>query len=130
MAVLGLSSIPVPFVALCLVVAFALRRIYFELTTGARRRRMISENGCKEPYSYPHKGILGKLLGLDVIKELLKTGKEGRMLEASRERNFGKGHHTLRMKIIERHSEHFQLPGAVRCCFMLDCAVLPPSLTN
>ncbi|KIV90973.1 hypothetical protein PV10_05571 [Exophiala mesophila] len=102
MAVLALSSIPLPFVGLCLVVAFALHRIYWELTTGATRRRMIRENGCKEPYDYPHKGILGKLLGLDVINELLKTSKEGRMLEASRERNFGKGHHTLRLRIIER----------------------------
>lgn len=61
---------------------------------------MIRENGCKEAYKYPHKGILGKLYGLDVIQEMVESGKEGRMHEATRLRNFKNGIKTLKFKII------------------------------
>lgn len=100
MAVLGLPEIPLPLVITGVVVLFALQRIYYELTTGARRRRMIRENGCEEVYSYPHKGIGGKLLGLDVIKDMTKAGKEGRFFEAMRFRNFGDGRKTIKIKLL------------------------------
>lgn len=72
--------------------------IYFELTTGARRRRMIAEKGCEPPYKYPHKGLLGRWLGIDVLREFVRTGREGRMQEASRLRNFTNGIKTLQTR--------------------------------
>lgn len=63
---------------------------------------MIRENGCEPVYQYPHKGIGGKLLGLDVIKEMVKSGKEGRMHEATRLRNFSDGRKTLKVKVLRQ----------------------------
>lgn len=100
MAVLGLPEIPLPLVIVAVVALFAIQRIYYELTTGARRRRMIRENGCEEIYTYPHKGIGGRLLGLDVIKDMTKAGKEGRFFEAMRFRNFKDGRNTIRIKLL------------------------------
>ena len=77
---------------------FLVQRLYTELTTGARRRRMIAEHGCKPAYRYPHKGIMGKAVGLDVMKDMIKSGKEGRMGEASRIRNFSGGRYTLEQR--------------------------------
>lgn len=105
MAVLSLPTPSLPFTLLVLVVFFSCYRIFFELTTGARRRRMIKENGCEPPYYYPHKGILGRLYGWDVITEMVKSSKEGRMNEANRLRNWGRGHKTLHTRIARRHSE-------------------------
>jgi hypothetical protein len=47
-----------------LVVFFAVKRLYYELTTGAARRAVIREHGCKPVYHWRHQGILGELLGL------------------------------------------------------------------
>jgi hypothetical protein len=47
-----------------LVVFFAVKRLYYELTTGAARRAAIREHGCKAVYRWRHQGILGELLGL------------------------------------------------------------------
>lgn len=105
MAVLSLPTPSPALILLGLVVLFAVYRILFELTTGARRRQIIRENGCQPTYEYPHKGLLGKLYGLDVIKALVKSGKEGRMNEASRLRNYGSGHKTLHFRIARRNSE-------------------------
>ncbi|KAK6373919.1 hypothetical protein LTS17_007889 [Exophiala oligosperma] len=102
MAVLSVPNISLPVLIIAFVALFALHRIYFELTTGARRRRMIRENGCEPVYQYPHKGIGGKLLGLDVIKEMVKSGKEGRMHEATRLRNFSDGRKTLKVKVLRQ----------------------------
>lgn len=77
---------------------YALHTLFFQLTTGARRRRMIAERGCKPAYYYPHKGILGRWLGLDVVKELLRTGREGRMQEGTRLRNFANGTYTVQTR--------------------------------
>lgn len=77
------------------IVLFLLNRIYFELTTGAARRRMIAEYGCKPAHRYAHKGLLGRWFGLDVLKESIQSGREGRMFEANRLRNFNTGINTL-----------------------------------
>lgn len=79
-------------------VAYLVHRIYFELTIGAKRRRMIAEHGCKEPWKYPHKGFMGKLMGMDVLKELVRSGKEGNMHETNRLRNFSNGIKTLQSR--------------------------------
>ena len=70
------------------VVFLALKRIYYELTTGAKRRAIIKEQDCKPVYHWPHRGILGKLLGLDIIRLQLGDFKEGRSFEGVRQRFF------------------------------------------
>jgi len=71
-----------------LAALFLVKKIHFELTTGARRRRMIKEYGCQPVYHWPHKGILGKLFGFDLIQESVKAGKEKRLVRATRQRFF------------------------------------------
>ncbi len=108
MAVLSIPTIPIPVVLIALVALFALHRISYELTTGARRRRMIRENGCEPVSQYPHKGLGGKLLGLDVIKDMIQSGKEGRMHEATRARNFSNGRKTVKVKVLRTRSKHVE----------------------
>jgi cytochrome P450 len=83
---------------------FVLNRIYFELTIGVRRRRLIAENGCKPPPHFPHKGLLGKLFGWDIVKDVMKSGREGRMHEASRIRNYSRGNHTMEFRRIDQQT--------------------------
>ncbi|ERF72436.1 hypothetical protein EPUS_06065 [Endocarpon pusillum Z07020] len=71
-----------------LVVFVAIKRIYYELTTGAARRAIIKENGCEPVYHWRHQGILGKLLGLDLIQQQIKDDKLGRTFEGVRQRLF------------------------------------------
>jgi len=109
MAVFPVPDVSPPVVIVALVALFALVRIYHEMTTGARRRRMIRENGCEPVYHYPHKGVGGKLLGLDVIKEMVNSVKEGRMHETTRLRNFSNGRKTLKVKILRQRCMAFLL---------------------
>lgn len=84
----------------CLVVAaFVLKRLYYELTTGSRRRAMIRENGCKPVVWYDHQGILGNLIGLDVMKALLGSAKRGSLNQEGRKRNFT-GRNTIMFRIL------------------------------
>lgn len=106
MAAVSILHIPIPAILIAFVVVYALQRIYYELTTGARRRQMIKDNGCEEVVWYPHKGILGNLYGLDVIKDMIKSGKEGRLHEASRLRNFGDGKKTVKVKLARNTGPH------------------------
>jgi len=82
-----------------LIALLALRRIHYELTTGARRRRMIRDNGCEPPVMFEHQGVLGRWLGIDVIKEVMRTAKEGTLHEHSRARNFT-GRNTLELRML------------------------------
>lgn len=102
MVVFSTPHIPIPVVILALVAVYALHRLYYEMTTGARRRRLIRDNGCEDVYLYPHKGIMGKLYGVDVIREMVRSGKEGRMHEASRIRNWSNGRKTLKFNLAGR----------------------------
>ncbi|OAL26002.1 hypothetical protein AYO20_10271 [Fonsecaea nubica] len=101
MAIMSIPHLPIPVLLIALVAVYALHRIYYELTTGARRRRMIRDNGCEEVVWYPHKGIMGKLYGVDVIKQMVQSGKEGRMNEATRLRNFSSGRNTLKLRMAK-----------------------------
>jgi len=84
----------------CLVIAgFVLKRLYYELTTGSRRRAMIREHGCKPVVWYEHQGILGKLFGVDVMKALLGSAKRGSLHQESRIRNFT-GRNTVMFRIL------------------------------
>ena len=62
--------------------------LYIRIITYTNRRKLIQENGCEPTYKYPHKGVMGKLLGLDVMKDMLASAKEGNMHEANRMRNW------------------------------------------
>jgi hypothetical protein len=77
-----------------------LKRVHYELTTGARRRRMIKEHGCQPAWQYPHKGILGKTLGIDLIKDIVKAGKEERPNQATRERFYMNGRNTVKFHLL------------------------------
>lgn len=81
------------------------------LITDAQHRRAKIENGCLDPYHFPHRGILGKLLGLDVIWQLVKTGREGRTLEAARLRNYSTGHNTVQIRILRNKGSYVHEDG-------------------
>lgn len=88
------------YLVIAVVVLLALRRLYFELTTGAARRKMIRDHGCQPVWRYPHKGVLGNLLGLDMLQDIVASAKAGRMMERGRIRNFGSGHHTMQARVL------------------------------
>ncbi len=71
-----------------LVVFFAIKRVYYELTIGAARRAIIREHGCEPVYHWRHQGILGKLWGLDLMQQQIKDDKLGRTFKGARERFF------------------------------------------
>lgn len=95
---------PTALVCACILLLI-FKRVYFELTTGARRRRMIREHGCEPCVRYENKGILGKLFGLDVIRSMMATAREGRMFEAGRLRNFANGRKTVMNRFLFEDSE-------------------------
>src|SRR5450432_1180057 len=82
------------------VALLLLKRVHYELTTGARRRRMIEEHGCQPVWQYPHQGILGKTLGLDLIKDIMKAGKEERPNQATAKRFYANGRNTVRFHLL------------------------------
>lgn len=92
---------PVTILACLLIAALALKRVYYELTTGNRRRAMIRENGCQPPIWLDHQGIWGKLLGVDVMKALMSSAKVGRLHQEGRKRNFT-GRNTLMFRILRQ----------------------------
>lgn len=77
------------------------KRIYWELTIGANRRRLIKENGCEPVKEYPHEGILGKLFGFDTMKQNIAAAKRGDFLETARKRNF-KYNNTIKIHNFNR----------------------------
>ena len=91
------------------VALLAIRRIHWELTVGRRRRKMIRENGCEPPIKYQNKGIMGKLFGTDVINEIMKTAKQGRMHQASRIRNYST-QNTIQHRLLMRDGKWHILP--------------------
>ncbi|OCT54822.1 Cytochrome P450 [Cladophialophora carrionii] len=99
MAAMSMPHVPVAVILIAIVAVYAIQRIYYEMTTGARRRQMIKDNGCEEIPWYPHQGILGKLYGVDRIKDMVAAAKQGRMNEATRIKNFGDGKKTLRLRL-------------------------------
>lgn len=87
--------------ALIAVALLVLRWIYWQITVGVKRRRMIREYGCLPTRHYPHKGLLGKLFGYDTLKENLKWGAKGQLLEVNRKRNFADGN-TIKVRVLYR----------------------------
>ena len=76
-----------------------IRRIYWELTVGASRRKMIRDNGCEPPVRYQNKGILGKWFGLDVIQEMMRQAKKGTLHQSGEKRNF-EGQNTIQHRLL------------------------------
>lgn len=83
---------------------FLARWILWQLTTGAARRRMIQENGCRPAKHYQHQGILGKLFGIDFVLFRWKATKSKHSHEAIREALFSQ-HKTLQITAL--HKEIF-----------------------
>ena len=102
MAAFTIPEVSPAFLAVGAIAVFLLHRIYWELTTGANRRRIVRQNGCEPAFKYPHKGIGGKLLGLDVMGEMIKSAKQGRMQESSRLRNWKDGRKTIQVQNLRR----------------------------
>lgn len=103
------------FPALLAVVAvlFLLKRIHWELTVGAARRRMIKEYGCKPVKQYPHKGLLGKYFGYDTLTQNVQAAKAGRFFEMVRIRNYT-GQNTLQQRGPTRSFIHTIEPENVK----------------
>lgn len=95
----GLVSVPTLLAAVTILLI--LKRLYWELTVGSARRRMIKEHGCQPIKKYPHKGIFGKLFGYDTMSENVRAAKAGHFLETARLRNF-KGRRTVLMRVFRR----------------------------
>jgi hypothetical protein len=110
MAAFSIANVSPTALALFAVVLLVVRRLFWEMTVGARRRRLIREHGCEPMYRYPHKGIGGKLLGLDTMKEVISSAKEGRMNEANRLRNWQDGRTNLRIQSLRKESKLPILP--------------------
>lgn len=98
----GRLPLPLPLFLLAVVAFLVLKRVYYELTTGATRRRIIKEHGCQPVWQYPHQGILGKTLGIDLIRDIVKAGKEERSNQRTRERFFASGHNTVQFRLLRR----------------------------
>lgn len=96
------THISLPGILVAAAVLLVIKRLYWELTVGASRRRFIKENGCKPVKRYPHKGILGKLFGYDTLKQNFQAAKQGHVHEMIRLRNFSH-QNTLQIRNFSRN---------------------------
>lgn len=85
------------------VLVVVARQIYWQLTIGVARRRLIRETGALPPRHYKHQGMLGRLFGYDLIKENIAYAKVGGLLDRQRERSFG-DQNTLEFNIMRNKS--------------------------
>jgi hypothetical protein len=99
---------PLQFVAASLGF-YALYRLYFELTVGQARRKMIREHGCKRPPVYPHVDPFG----VDIALKISKYEKARIVLEQAQKR-FQTYGNTYMLKIMGLNSVYFfpPRPGA------------------
>ena len=67
---------------------------------------MVRENGCEPAWRYPHKGVLGNLLGLDLIQAVRNSAKNGSMLEDNRLRNWSSGRYTISTRSLTKECEY------------------------
>lgn len=93
-----------PSLLVWVVLAYLLKRITFELTTGAKRRQIIRDNGCKAPWAWPRQNFLG----LGLMYTIIRDAKEQKFLERSRERFLKSGRNTYFTSILCR-------PGRTVC---------------
>lgn len=97
----NLLRVPWAAVVAVAVALLIINKIYWELTVGASRRRMIKEHACQPVKKYPHKGIFGKLFGFDTMKQSIQAANEGRIHEMTRARNWGT-QNTIQLKNFRR----------------------------
>lgn len=71
--------------------------VYWQLTVGARRRRIIKENGCLPPMKYPYKD---PILGFDEFTRVVKAFKERRGLELILQRFKDKNSNTFQLNSL------------------------------
>jgi len=63
---------------------YAVYYLHWQLTTGANRRRMIKENGCKPIKLHPGlNSFAERLIGTRVVRENMKSFKEHNLLETA-----------------------------------------------
>lgn len=74
---------------------FALYRLYFELTVGAARRKVMREHGCKPLPAYPHTDPFG----VDLALKIGKYEKARNVLQESQKRFLTYGN-TYKLKIM------------------------------
>lgn len=91
-----------PFLLAGLAVFAIVKRLHWEFTVGASRRKLIKENGCQPVYEYPHKGLLGYFFGYDTMKENLLAFNQGYVNEAIRKRFATTKHKTFRLQNFNR----------------------------
>jgi hypothetical protein len=68
-----------------LVVFLIIKRIYYELTSGAARRAIIKRHGCEPVHHWQHRAF-GKLFGLDLVQQQYKDDKAVRTCEEAIQR--------------------------------------------
>ena len=76
----------------------ALYYVYWQLTTGASRRRLIKENGCKPVKRYPQ---TDRIFGIDLFRRNARNIKDHIMLESNLAR-FKEIGNTFRLRILGR----------------------------
>ena len=101
-----MATVPLPTFShafLAAVLFYAVYYIYWELTVGASRRRMIREHGCKPIRSFPELETLSNsVVGWKIISENLAAYNQHRLLECSAQR-FGRLGNTVRTKVLFEH---------------------------
>lgn len=95
---MALVSISLSQCAVWAVVAYGLYWVYWEVTIGAARRRMIREHGCKPAKKLPQ---MDPILGLDLLYSSLKSIKKHTFLEEIKER-FDKMGNTFQSHMVGR----------------------------
>jgi hypothetical protein len=93
MALLSLTT-----VAVALATLFFTHRIYWESTTGARRRALKKQHGCLPPKRLHSKE---PIFGIDIFLNNVKCLKEHRLLDAWQSRLRDNNVHTLRGRILD-----------------------------
>ncbi|KAF2016991.1 putative P450 monooxygenase [Aaosphaeria arxii CBS 175.79] len=87
----------IPKVAITLIALYIARRVYWEATTGARRRSIAKQNGCLPPRKVP---LRDPIFGLDLLYSNIKAHSDNRLLEAWSDRLKSQERHTVVMPIL------------------------------
>lgn len=85
------------------VLFYVIYYIYWELTVGASRRRIIQEHGCKPIRPFPElETPSNSLVGWKLLSQTLAAYKKHQLLQRSVER-FGRLGNTIRTKVLFKH---------------------------
>jgi cytochrome P450 len=84
-------------ISVALISLYVARRIYWEVTTGARRRAFIKQHGCLP--AKPRR-TRGPFLGLDLLLDQIKNIKEHRLLESWMQELRAANAHTISCSVL------------------------------